>query len=78
MSDTISEAARGRLRESAYFALRTIDCLHQDGVLTLRGCLPSYYLKQVAQASVTDIAGVRAVANQIEVTAPMPRGAVAL
>jgi len=77
MSDRISEAARGRLRDSAYFALRDIDCVHQDGVLTLRGRLPSYYLKQMAQASVSQIAGVRAVANQIEVTNLIPRGAVA-
>jgi len=70
MLDRVGEAARGRLRGSAYSALREVDCVHRDGVLTLRGRLPSHYLKQLAQVSVTDLAGVRAVANHIEVTTP--------
>ena len=78
MLDGISESAQGRLKGSAYFALRDIDCVHQDGVLTLRGHLPSYYLKQMAQASVSDIAGVRAVANCIKVTTSLLRRAVGL
>jgi len=77
MPDRICEAAQGRLRGSPYFVFRDIDCVYRDGVLTLHGCLPSNYLKQMAQACVADIAGVRAVANHIEVTAPRSRGAVA-
>ncbi len=74
MLDRISESAGGRLRASAYFAHRDIDCVHQGGVLTLRGRLPSHYLKQMAEALVSDIAGVRAVANRIEVMTPMAVG----
>jgi hypothetical protein len=47
-------------------------------VLTLRGFLPTYYLKQMAQASVSDIAGVRTVANHIEVMTQRPHKAVDL
>jgi osmotically-inducible protein OsmY len=76
MLDRISKSAQGRLRGSSYSALRGLDCIHQDGVLTLRGLLPTYYLKQIAQASVSDIAGVRTVANHIEVMTQRPHGTV--
>jgi osmotically-inducible protein OsmY len=36
-------------------------------VLVLRGCLPSYHLKRVAQEAVASLEGVAAVENQIEV-----------
>ncbi len=73
MPDRISNAARRRLRDSGYFALWDIDCDHRDGVLTLGGRLPTYYLKQLAQACVADVPGVRAVVNRVEVTTSRPR-----
>jgi osmotically-inducible protein OsmY len=73
----IDHAAEERLRRSSYLALRDISCLASDGVLTLRGSLPSYYLKQVAQEIVSGVEGVRHVANQIEVLAPRGREAAA-
>jgi hypothetical protein len=39
-------------------------------VIYLRGRLPSYYLKQVAQETVGGVKGVRHVVNRIEVCAP--------
>jgi osmotically-inducible protein OsmY len=36
-------------------------------VLVLRGCLPSYYLKQLAQEVVAHLEGVEGVDNQIQV-----------
>ena len=59
--------AERALRNSPYLSLRNIVCEYQDGVLTLRGCLPTYYLKQVAQAVVATLEGVRQVVNEIEV-----------
>jgi hypothetical protein len=44
-----------------------VACQYHDGVLTLGGCLPSYYLKQLAQVVVAPIEGVRLVVNEIEV-----------
>ena len=66
----IGELARSRLQLSPYFALRGIGCDYQDGVLTLWGFLPSHYLKQVAQATVSGVAGVTTVVNAIQVLPP--------
>jgi hypothetical protein len=62
-----------RLQRSGYLALREIGCEVHGGIVRLRGHLPTYYLKQVAQAIVADIEGVRQVINQIEVGAPACR-----
>lgn len=70
------ESARSRLQGSPYFAIRDIGCAYQDGVLTLRGCVPSHYLKQVAQATVADVAGVMTVVNTVVVVPPVRRATV--
>jgi osmotically-inducible protein OsmY len=69
-----AEAAERRLRQQPYLALREVSCACRDGVLTLRGHLPSYYLKQLAQEAVADTPGVGRVENQIDVTAPAGPG----
>ena len=61
--------AEVRLHGNGYRVLKNIACDYRDGVLTLRGRLPSYYLKQVAQETVARIAGVQRIDNQIEVLA---------
>ena len=63
----IEELVECRLRGSHYLALRDIGCDYHDGVLTLRGWLPTYYLKQVAQEVSAGVEGVRSIANEIEV-----------
>jgi hypothetical protein len=55
------------LRSGPAATLNGVSCELQDGVLTLRGRLPSYYLKQLAQAAGTQIAGVKRVESHIEV-----------
>ena len=62
-----ADLAERALRSSPYLALRNVACDYRGGVLTLRGCLPTYYLKQVAQAVVARVEGVRYVVNEIEV-----------
>jgi osmotically-inducible protein OsmY len=62
-----------RLRRSGYLALRDVTCEVQAGIARLRGRLPSYYLKQMAQAIVADVEGVRRVVNLIEVVVPSSR-----
>jgi hypothetical protein len=62
-----ADLAERALRNSPYLALRNVTCECRDGVLTLRGCLPTYYLKQVAQAVVARLDGVRVVVNEIQV-----------
>ena len=68
--------AEDRLRRSGYLALRDVSCDARDGVAYLLGHLPSYHLKQVAQATVGGIEGVRRVVNRIEVIAPAGRAPV--
>ena len=68
-SPGIAEGAEARLRSNAYLALKNVTCDYHDGVLTLRGCLPTYYLKQLAQEAVGRPEGVRVV-NEIEVVPP--------
>ncbi len=63
----LSEAAENRLRGNPYLALKNISCECRAGVLTLRGCLPSYYLKQIAQSAVAHLKGVHGINNEIEV-----------
>ncbi len=69
--------AEGRLRGNPYRALRHVTCDCREGVLVLRGCLPTYYLKQVAQGAVARLEGVRAVDNRIQVAAAVLEGLLA-
>jgi len=62
-----AELAERALRNSPYLTLRNVTCECRDGVLSLGGCLPTYYLKQVAQAVVAHVEGVQQVVNNIEV-----------
>jgi osmotically-inducible protein OsmY len=66
----ISEIAQAALRRSSYFELRDISCDFSGGILTLQGRVPSYHLKQLAQASVADVPGVVEVHNRVEVVMP--------
>ena len=63
----IAEQAADRLLHHPYHALRNVSCEFHEGVLTLRGRLPSYYLKQMAQTAVAHLDGVQQVVNRIEV-----------
>jgi osmotically-inducible protein OsmY len=66
----IAEIAQAALRQSPYFELHNVSCDFSGGILTLHGRLPTYYLKQLAQASVAEVPGVIEVHNRVEVTAP--------
>lgn len=56
------------LRESSYDALRRASCEVRNGVLTLRGQVPSFYVKQIAQTVVRHVleSGM-VIDNQLEV-----------
>ena len=55
---------------SGYRALHNLSCLVSEDIVYLRGCLPSHYLKQVAQEIAPGMDGVRQVINEIEVSRP--------
>ncbi len=65
-----ADLAERCLRRNPYLALKNVSCDWRDGVLLLRGCLPSYYLKQVAQEAVSAVEGVGRIDNQIQVITP--------
>ena len=66
-SSDVTKAARCLLQKSPYGIVRRISCEYDGGVLVLKGRLPSYYHKQVAQEAVVDLRGVQQVHNEIEV-----------
>lgn len=56
-----------RLQESSYLGLRGVVCEYHEGVLILRGHVPSFYLKQLAQTLVRKVDGVDTVVNRLTV-----------
>jgi osmotically-inducible protein OsmY len=68
-----ADRAERCLRSNPYLALKNLSCDWLDGVLVLRGCLPSYYLKQIAQGAVASLEGVERIDNQIQVVTPALR-----
>ncbi len=56
-----------QFRRSGYAALQGVTCEFHEGTARIRGHLPTFYLKQLAQEIVCAVVGVRSVVNQIEV-----------
>lgn len=67
---SVKESAERHLGSHRYSALKNVSCEYRDGVLVLRGCLASYYLKQLAQEVVTHLDGVERVDNEVQVLRP--------
>jgi hypothetical protein len=66
-SHEVIQAAKDRLRKTPYPALGALSCEYDQGVLFLRGHLPTFYQKQLAQEAVFGLAGVVQVVNETEV-----------
>ena len=64
---TLSAEARRLLASSPFVAIRSLHCEVRDGVLTLRGRVATFYLKQVALSVVRPLVQVREVRNEVEV-----------
>jgi len=61
-------SAEERLRQSLHSSLQDISCeCDEAGVLLLRGQVPTFFQKQVAQEAVLRLDGVTKVVNEIEV-----------
>ena len=65
--DLVTLAAESRLLKSPYAELRGVSCEFHEGILTLQGCVPRYYLKQIAQNVVSRLDGVMGIDNQLTV-----------
>lgn len=77
-SDRLAERVRLALCATGYAGLRRLS-IHADGSsVVLGGQVPSYYLKQVAQATAQGLDGVVQVVNQIRVTDSTNAAAAAL
>lgn len=65
----IQAAAQSRVRKSGYPELHFISCEFHEGILTLRGHVSSFYLKQIAQTLIRGLDGVGEINNRLEVAA---------
>ena len=65
--DLASRRGEAALRSSSHPALRRLSCECYEGVLTIHGRVPTYYLKQVAQSLLGKLEGVEVINNQVEV-----------
>lgn len=63
----IVEQAQRCLHESGYAALRSVNCEYRNNGVILSGRVPSYYLKQLAQAKVLALPHVASLVNNIDV-----------
>lgn len=71
LEERIESTAIDLLRSTPYRALKGIDCRFRDGVLTLRGQVESYFLKQVAQEKLLPQLGASVtIDNRVEVSDP--------
>jgi osmotically-inducible protein OsmY len=67
MAANVERAAQWRLEASAYAALRTVKCRFRQGMLVLKGSVPTYFHKQLAQEAIRAIPGVTEIVNDISV-----------
>jgi hypothetical protein len=65
---SVEQAAKTRLARTGYPLLKTIECSFQDGTMELRGRVPSYYHKQLAQEAMRKVHQVQQLVNNIEVS----------
>lgn len=63
------------LRHSAYPELWFISCSSQEGILSLHGTVPSYYLKQIAQSTIQGLSGIEGIENRLKVRPRLREGA---
>ena len=63
----VAQAAKHRLVDQPHLTTQRLWCEFDGGRLFLRGQVPSFYLKQLAQEAVVGLEGVHQVVNEIEV-----------
>lgn len=63
----LADAVHEALAKTGHGCLRRVVVVAERGSIALRGRVPSYYLKQLAQVTVMAVPGVEAVRNELEV-----------
>jgi osmotically-inducible protein OsmY len=64
---SLRESVNRVLRDTGYAPLRCIQCDVSDGVVELTGSVPSFYVKQLAQAAVLRLGHIRGIKNRLRV-----------
>ncbi len=67
LDDVVEVASEARLMKSPYWELHQVSCSSRKGVVTLRGRVSCYYLKQLAQEFVGKLSAVVEVDNRLNV-----------
>lgn len=62
-----AKLGQAKLAASPYAPLRRLTCDSHEGVLSIRGQVATFYLKQLAQTAVRGLPGVEEVNNQVQV-----------
>lgn len=68
--EALAAAATASLVDSGYAALGMVDCRSAGDAIILKGNVPTYHLKQLAQAFVQRVDGVGRVVNRLDVRRP--------
>jgi hypothetical protein len=68
--DIMVEMVYQALNDTSYGQLRKLQVCCVKGRITLTGCLPTYYLKQLAQSVTRSVTGVLKIENDVEVVSP--------
>ena len=66
----LADELQHALAASGYSPLRHVGVDHNNGRVVLRGRVPTYFLKQLAQSIAASFPGVQVVDNNIEVACP--------
>ena len=74
--DVVAKAQQ-RLKMAPYPPVRSVSCVYVDGVLFLRGEVPTFFEKQLAQEAVFKLEGVNRVVNEIKVVGSRKSGDIA-
>jgi osmotically-inducible protein OsmY len=70
LDDDVSQAVEAALAGSPFVSVRGLSCTVREGMLFLRGRVPTFYTRQVALRIVQRMPGVDAVMDGIEVGEP--------
>ncbi len=66
-ADGVAHSVTRLFRQSPYRRLGQLTCEHHEGVVIIRGRLPSFYLKQIAQTLASKVDGVEEIINKTDV-----------
>jgi osmotically-inducible protein OsmY len=66
-TEPIAAVAQRLIVHQPHLSVQRIWCDFEAGRLFLRGQVPSFYFKQLAQEAVADLDGVQQIVNEIEV-----------